>query len=367
MNSLSASLLIASSLLAGVGPTLAADPANPAIVFGDLRRAQLADGIDDQGFVTIGGISQWISVRGRHKSAPILLFLHGGPGFTSIPTSYYFMSGWDEYFTVAQYDQRGAGKTYGGNDPAQIRPTMTIDRMVADAEEVAAYLRRNYHRDKIVLVGHSWGSFLGVKLAQRHPDWFYAYVGIGQVVDMAKSEALGFQATLAAARKADNAQAISELESLAPFPDPQHPERNLENLQKERHWLAYFGGATWHGTQDQYGDIAKLSPDVSAKDRQDRDKGLELSLNALWTELGRSSLWNITDFGCPIILFVGRHDINVNAALTAEWFGRIHAPAKKLVWFENSAHLVYEEEQGKALVSLVEDVLPLTQPVPRRD
>lgn len=367
MSSLSVSLLIASSLLAGIGPTFAADPANPATVFADLRRAQLADGIEDQGFVTIGDSRQWISVRGRHKNAPILLFLHGGPGFTSIPTSYFFMSGWDEYFTIAQYDQRGAGKTYGANDPAQVRPTMTIDRMVADAEGVATYLRRRYHRNKIVLVGHSWGSFLGVKLAQRHPDWIYAYLGIGQVVDMQKSEARGYQFTVAAARKADNAQAISELESLAPFPDPQQPERNLENLQKERRWLAYFRGATWRGTEDQYNDISMLSPDVTPKDREDRTKGLDLSLSALWGELGRSSLWNITNFECPIVLFVGRHDINVNAPLTAEWFARIHAPAKKLVWFENSAHLVYEEEQGKTLVSLVEDVLPLTQTAPKRD
>jgi pimeloyl-ACP methyl ester carboxylesterase len=366
MNRLSALLLIETSLLAFIAPTFAADSPSSA-VFGDLRRAQLADGIDDQGFVTIGGIKQWISVRGRHKDAPILLFVHGGPGFTSIPSSYYFMSGWDEYFTIAQYDERGAGQTYGANDPAQIRPTMTVDRLLADAEEVAAYLRSRYHRNKILLVGHSWGSFLGVELAQRRPDWFYAYVGIGQVVDMQQSEALGYEATLAAARKAGNAQAISELESLAPFPDSEHPERNLENLQKERRWLAYFRGATWRGTEDQYGDIANFSPDVTPMDRVDRNKGLDFSLTALWGALGRVSFWNTTEFRCPIVLLAGRHDINVNAGLTAQWYGRIHAPAKKLVWFEDSAHLVYEEEQGKMLVTLVEDVLPLTRAGPRKN
>ena len=127
-------------------------------------------------FVTIGGIRQWISVRGRHKDAPILLFVHGGPGFTSIPSSWFAMQGWDEYFTIAQWDQRGAGKTYAANTEAQMSPGMTVAGMTDDAAQLVQYLRKHYDKQKIFLLGHSWGTVLGTRLAQQHPDWFYAFV-----------------------------------------------------------------------------------------------------------------------------------------------------------------------------------------------
>lgn len=358
------SILAAVMIAAAVLPARAADP-SPASVFAGARKAQVADGVHFDGFVTIGGIRQYVSVRGRHKDAPIILFLHGGPGFTSIPTSYVFMAPWEEYFTVAQYDQRGAGKTYGANDPEKIRPTMTMARMLDDAEEMAAWLRKTYGRDKIVLMGHSWGSILGVKLAQRHPDWFYAYVGIGQGVEFGKSEAAGYRATLAKAEKAGNAQAVAELKALAPFPDAAHPERNLQNLGKERRWLAFYHGATWRGTENDYDEIGRLSPDITAKDWDDRNKGLNFSLGVLWPEVEKLDFSNTTDFGCPVFLFEGRHDLNVNADLAAQWFKTIKAPRKKLIWFEDSGHQVFEEEPGKTLVSLVENILPLTAS-PRR-
>jgi proline iminopeptidase len=222
-------------------------------------------------------------------------------------------------------------------------------------------LRKTYGRRKIVLIGHSWGSLLGARLALKHPDWFYAYVGMGQVVDFPKNEAIGYQATLAAARTAGDRPAIEELESIAPFPDPQHPERNLQNLQKERHWLAKYRGAVWRGDEDSLGDIGRLSPDYTDQDRASRNAGLDFSLQTLWVPLTRASIWQDTHFGCPVILLEGRYDQNTPASLAEQWFARIDAPSKKLVWFENAAHMVYEEEPGKTLVTLVQDVLPLTR------
>ena len=161
----------------------------PNEVFGGARAIVTADGISEQGLVPIGGIPQWISVRGRHKSNPLLLFLHGGPAFTVSPVSFYYMRDWEEQFTVVQWDQRGAGKTYAASDPEKIKDTMTVDRIVADAEELIGYLRQKYGKDRIVLMAHSFGTLLGLKLAQRHPDWFFAYVGMGQFTDALQSEA----------------------------------------------------------------------------------------------------------------------------------------------------------------------------------
>lgn len=327
----------------------------------DLSRAAqhivTPDGIQVQKFIRIGGIEQWISIRGRHRDNPILLFLHGGPGFTSIPTSYYYMRGWEEYFTVVQWDQRGAGKTYLANDPAKVRQTMTIDRMTADAEELIECLRKTYDQKRIVLMAHSWGTILGIKLVQRHPDWFYAYVGMGQFVDFARSELLGYRATLAAARADHNQKAVADLKAIAPYPDLHHLQRSLHNLGRERRWLEDYDG----DAGQSHDELGRFSPGYSSRDLQARRDGLNFSLDALWSQLSGVDFTAITRFHCPMIFMQGRRDLTTSATVLADWYKTLHAPYKKLVWFEDSAHLVYEEEPGKVLVTLVNDVLPLTR------
>jgi pimeloyl-ACP methyl ester carboxylesterase len=357
-----AALLALAASPAGAEPTKPepTKPADPHATLRDALKVRGPEGIDTAAFVKIGGIQQWISVRGRNKDAPLLLFLHGGPGFTSIPSSWEYLTPWESYFLVAQWDQRGAGKTYGANPPEKIAPTLTLERMVDDAEEVAAHLRRTYHRRKIVLVGHDWGSVLGAMLARRHPDWFYAYVGMGQVVDTQRGEAIGYKATLAAARAADDGTAVRELEAMAPFPDPLHPERALRDLDKARHWLTRYGGYVRGAGLAADDDFAKLSPDATADELKAREAGLAFSLKALWAPLSRVSFWTAPRFGCPVVFFEGRHDLAAPSSLVADWFPRVVAPYKRLVWFPDAAHMVYEEEPAKVLVALVDDVLPLT-------
>ncbi|MEO9130348.1 MAG: alpha/beta hydrolase [Sphingomonas sp.] len=336
-----------------------AEAQTPNETFGQVRKLVTTDAIDTQGLVEIGGIKQWISVRGRHKDNPVLLFLHGGPGFTVSPVSYYYMRDWEEYFTVVQWDQRGAGKTYAANDPAAMRPGMTVAHMVDDAEAVVAYLRKTYGKDRIVLMSHSFGTVLGVKLAQRRPEWFYAYVGMGQFVDFERSEAQGYDATLAAARADHNEKAVADLLSIAPFPDKVRPERNLQNLGKERQWLATYGGYYWRGGFGHNAEVARFSPDYTAAELKQRDEGQGFSDAAMWAELGKVDLSRQTAFKTPVVLLQGRHDRGTSSALVAEWFSHVRAPSKRLVWFEDSAHMVYEAEPGKVLVALVNVVRPL--------
>ncbi|WP_165356369.1 alpha/beta hydrolase [Sphingosinicella sp. BN140058] len=341
-------------------PTLASAQ-TPNEIFAKARKLRTADAVDDTGLVPIGGIDQWISVRGRHRDNPILLFVHGGPGFTASPVSYHYMRDWEEYFTVAHWDQRGAGKTYAANDPAKVRPTMSVARMVDDAEGVAAYLRRKYGKRRIVLMAHSFGTIIGLKLAQRHPDWFHAYVGTGQFVDFQRSEAEGYAATLQAARAANNAQAVADLIRMAPFPDPAHPERNVQNLGIERKWLAAFGGYYWPAGEGHNVAISRFSPDYSEADLKTRDAAQAFSDQALWGEIGTLDLSRSTAFRLPVVILQGRHDLGTSSALVAKWFGRVTAPSKQLVWFEDSAHMTFEEEPGKMLVSLVDIVRPLAR------
>lgn len=349
--------ILATLLLVLALPAVAATPAE---TFAKMGKILTPDGIQQEEFVSIGGIKQWISVRGRHEDNPILLFLHGGPGFTVSPVAYHYMKDWEEFFTVVQWDQRGAGKTFQANDPVSVSPTMRLDRMIGDAEEVAAHLRSKYGKKRIVLMSHSFGTILGTKLAQRRPDLFYVYVGMGQFVDAARSEKMGFDATLSAARAANNAKAVAELEGLAPFPDPNRPERDMQNLGKERFWLATYGGYYWNG-MGHFNEVAAQSPQYNSDELKVRDKAQGFSIERLWGTLGKVDLSKETRFKIPVVILQGRHDLGTSAVLAGQWFADIKAPSKELVWFEDSSHMVYEEEPGKLLVTLVDKVLPLTR------
>jgi pimeloyl-ACP methyl ester carboxylesterase len=334
-----------------------AAPASDArAALGALRDAQLARGIQDDRFVPIGGIDQWISVRGRHKDAPLLLFLHGGPGLSSIPSSWSFVSPWEEYFTVVQWDQRGTGKTLQRN--AAGAKQLSLEQMVADAEEVVRHLQRTYGQRKIALLGFSWGSILGVELLKRHPDWFSVYVGMSQFVSFSESEKRGYEATLADARAAGDTRTVAQLTALAPYPRPDLPVPLFFGL---RGALAKYGGMTWTGDTARLKALDALSPDVDPADLAGFDGGTAGSFVALWPTISRVDYSTLRDFKVPVVFIDGRHDRNTSAAVLGAWFKTLRAPAKKMVWFDQSAHFAYQEEPGKMLVTLVNDVLPFAQ------
>jgi proline iminopeptidase len=323
-----------------------------------MRKIVSADGIEELKAVEIGGIRQWISVRGRSRGHPLLLFLHGGPGAPEMPVSWAFQGPWEDYFVVVHWDQRGAGKTYAANDPVAVAPTVGRERIIADAEELVRYLLASYGKKKIFVLGHSWGSVLGLELARRHANWLHAYVGMGQIVDMRESERLGYEATLRTAAAARNATAVAELRSIAPYPEADG-SIPIAKVTLQRKWSVFFGGLTHRRSSFEYHSNAiLLSPDYGPDALAAIDQGSALSLPRLWPQLTTVDFSSLRELGCPIVLFNGRHDTTTSAALAARWFGTLQAPAKRLVWFENSAHMVHLEEPGRVLVHLVNDVLP---------
>ena len=146
----------------------------------------LAKGIDEASFISIGGIEQWVTIRGQDRANPVLLVLHGGPGDVTNPWTFALFAPWEKHFTVVQWDQRGAGRTFSRTGPT-VAPTMTLDRMAEDGFELLDYLRKHLGKDKIIVVGHSFGSIIGLRMVRARPDLFYAYVGTGQVADSTRN------------------------------------------------------------------------------------------------------------------------------------------------------------------------------------
>lgn len=337
----------------------AAEPGGRDII-GDVSRIVAPNGVQENFKLRIGGIEQWIYARGQDRNNPVLLFVHGGPASPSAPTMWMYQRPLEEYFTVVNYDQRGAGRTYLDNDPEQVRPTLHIDRFADDAAEIAKAMAQRYGKRKVILVGHSWGTVVGMRAVLAHPELFHAYVGIGQVISMLDNEQISFDFALAQARKEHNQQAIRELESIAPYPGNTPITR--ERIVKERTWAQHYGGlAAYRGDFSYYFNAPLLSPEYDARAVKAIDQGSLLTLEQVLNEWLQVDFKPVTDFPVPVLMFMGRHDYTTPSAPTAAWLARVRAPYKKAVWFEHSAHLVQFEEPGKTLVSLLEYVLPLAK------
>lgn len=326
----------------------------------EVRAIHTPNGIDSLEAVPINGINEWIQVRGQDVNNPILLWIHGGPGIAFIPLSADFQDPWEKYFTVVEWDQRGAGKTLGSNDRDLQRRTWNVPQMEADTLTVVNYLRKRFNRQKIFVVGHSWGSVLGLWIAREHPDVLYAYVGTGQVVSFSQNEKAAYDDALQQARSIHNAQAIKELEAIAPYPRPNLSDEAVGVAKGWEHQLLGPPPGVPNFTDGSH--IIKTlvsTPEYSLIDDVDFIRGMAIS-RAMLPEVMPIDLTQLgPDFQVPVFFFEGKHDPYCRSSLILDYFQTMHDPQKQLVWFDRSGHFPFFEEPQKFTDSLVHLVLPL--------
>jgi pimeloyl-ACP methyl ester carboxylesterase len=319
------------------------------------------NGIDSLEPVSIGGIDQWIEVRGENVDNPILLVIHGGPGIAFIPLAGSFQGPWEKSFTVVEWDQRGAGKTYASNDKDLQKRTMNVSQMEQDTLDVVNYLRKRFQRKKIFVLGHSWGSLLGLWLAHQHPDLIYAYVGVGQVINPEQNEQVAYHDALQEARSSHNEQAVRELQSIAPY-----PSQNVDLMkgQTAKNWEAALLGPPSNGIA--FVDTRRMitsvvsAPEYSLADDFGFFSGQLFSLEILVPQMMKVDLTQLgSDFRVPIFFFEGGHDPYCRPSLVWNYFQTIKAPKKEFVWFDSSGHFPFFEEKHKFADELFNRVLPL--------
>lgn len=360
----SSALLLFASMTA-MFTTKAADPEpgtrDEAIsAIRELRKILTPNGIDQQRLVEIGGIKQYISVRGRDRTNPAILVLHGGPGFPELPLAWWNTRDLEEYFTVVHWDQRGSGKTYLTNDPDRVAPTMNARYFISDTAEVVDWIRSELGQEKIFLLGHSWGSYIGLEYALRAPSRLHAYIGVGQATNTPESERRGYAYAMEQALRTGNQKAVSELRSIVPYAAPGE-KIPLEDIMIQRRWSDWFGGVMAYRRSQTNGIANILTPDYSMKDAERIYEGNGYSQEFLFGEVIDMDMSHVTKIECPIVLLEGRHDRTVNSQVAFEWFQKLEAPSKQFVWFEHSGHEVMSEEPGKVLVSLLRFARPLAE------
>lgn len=317
-------------------------------------------GVDEARYVRIGGIDQWIGIRGEDRDNPVILCVHGGPGATWTPLTPLFRS-WEKTFTVVQWDQRGAGKTLESTG-ASVASTMSIDRMAQDGIEVAEYVRTRLHKDRIFLLGHSFGSILGVDMVQRRPDLFLAYVGTGQVSDMPRSLAMGYARMLEKARASGDATAIKALEQLGP-----PPFRTMQKIGTYFQLLASHAPPTDRDAQAMLGPLLSTAPNYSLRDIYNRLQGFARvpSLELYGAMLSKDLSASATRLDIPVFFFEGTEDLVTPASLAKQYFDRIDAPRKAFVPFDGGGHFTVwsmAERFGRELTTRVRPLAATSQP-----
>jgi pimeloyl-ACP methyl ester carboxylesterase/membrane protease YdiL (CAAX protease family) len=302
-------------------------------------------------YVRLGGVDQWVMIRGENVANPPLIVLHGGPGMSEMGFFRHFNAPLERHFIVVHWDQRGTGKSFDRNIP---RSSMTLEQFVADLDELVDIVRRRFGKEKVVILGHSWGSALGAIYAARFPAKVSVYVGAAQIGDAAAGESLSYALGLAEAERRHDQKALKKLRAIGPPPYPATSvfvERTVVNRMDGQMRL----GVLWKVGRALFG-----RPESSILDLPNLVRGFRFTLDAMWAEASKLNLLKLVPtLRMPAVVFVGRRDHWVPPETSVAFFDALAAPAKKLVWFEHSGHEAFVDEPEKFNSTMVELVRPL--------
>ena len=322
-----------------------------------LAAGPAATPIREEGFVQANGIEHWVTIHGDNAANPVVLFLHGGPGNPNTPFAEAVYGAWAKDFTLVQWDQRGAGKTFGRN-PSTADSVLTLDLMARDGLAIAEYAAKRLGQKKVILMGGSWGSVLGVQMALRRPDLFHAYVGTAQLVSQRANLAAFYAKTLALAGTAADEKTVAALTALGapPWQNPRafgivrRASRVLEAARTTAppaHW--------WRPAP------AYATPQALAEAEEGEEYSwlqfVGLKNNGMAATIDLPALG--TRFALPVFLVQGTEDLLTPLSVTQPYFDSIEAPTKALVLVPMAGHDPNAPTVAAQWQVLKERVLPL--------
>jgi len=279
--------------------------------------------------VTLGGYPQWICIRGHNIEAPLLLFLHGGPGMPMMYLSHTFQRPIEKKFVCIQWDRRGAGKSFSKNLSAD---TLNVGQLLSDTEELIHILRHRFGKKKVFIAGHSFGSYLGMIFARMHPELVAAYIGIGQVTDSKRARGIQDRFIRNKAESLGVQEAVADLKAYG--------------TAVHEKWLFRFGGELYASTSFMpFIKAGFLSPEYGLFDIPKVSQGSSFSSRHMkYNIIDGALIDNVKELRVPVYFFMGCHDYVTPIELVREYYTLLKAPQKGMVWFENSSHFPFFEE-----------------------
>lgn len=310
-------------------------------------------------YLNLGGLDQWVMIRGESLANPPLIMLHGGPGLGETSFFRRFNAPLEKKFTVVYWDQRGAGYSYDKSIPAA---SMTLEQFLTDLDALVEAVRARLHQDRVILFGHSWGSLLGVLYAARFPEKVAAYVGSGQIGDWQAGEAASYNWVLGEAQRRQNRKGIEAMETIGP------PPYDAKSLWTERMWLNRLEGKLRPRALFSTFRLLLSGPETSVFNLSKSWRAFRWSLDVMWPEVSRLNLLELAPaLQVPVFFFLGRNDRWVPPDTSVAYFHALTAPSKRLVWFEESGHEPFMDEAAKFNALMIELVRPAVLPVGERE
>ncbi|WP_419252212.1 alpha/beta fold hydrolase [Caulobacter sp. ErkDOM-YI] len=322
-------LMAALILTCAPGLATAQAPDRPAV-------AAPVKAIHEEGFVRIGGIEQWVTIHGEDRSRPVILMAHGGPGNPMTPYANPYFQAWEKDFVIAQWDQRGAGMTFGQSPPAE-GESLTVERLRDDGIEVAAYVSQRLGKQKLILMGGSWSSILGTHMAKARPDLFHAYVGSSHLARSADNLKASYDRTLELARAGGDQDAIGKLETVGP-----PPWTNPRNFGIIRRITRKYEAARTDPAPAQW--MARAPAYETPKALADYEGGEDYSYIEFVGMKGQG-MYSKTDlyalgpkFALPVYVILGEQDLISTPEVARAWFDTLQAPDKAFVLLPRTGH-----------------------------
>ena len=316
-----------------------------------------AERIDEEKFVQLNGIEHWITIKGDRCDNPVILFLHGGPSNPMSPYADAIYGSWKKDFTLVQWDQRGSGKTFIRN-PSTAEAELSIAQMADDGIAVTEYLRQQLHKDKVILMGSSWGSALGMQIVKTRPDLFVAYIGTAQIVSQVANQTASYTTTLAKARTAGDPTMIKSLEEIGspPWINPRHfgvlrrATKVLEaksSIAAPKHWWIPASSYRMEEFEAQY----------EAAEEYAFLQFVGFKNNGMYSRIDFPAMG--LNFAIPMFFVQGEEDLVTVPEVSKAYFERIQAPKKGYFMVPKAGHNPNLASVAMEYTVLIEQVLPL--------
>src|SRR5262245_41063219 len=298
--------------------------------------------IEEASFLNIGGLEQWVTLRGDDRRHPVLLLLHGGPGDVQSPCVSTYAP-YEKAFILVQWDQRGAGRTFAKNGAAGV----TRETLIADGIDLAQQLRRRFPEAPLVLFGHSWGTIIATGMVQQRPELATAYVGTGQVSSWAGTVQFQFDFLRQRYKDTGDTAALAALEAIGK-PDPKNVKQYFGFSRPIRQHMNASDTAWLTGLRKTYSANGVTDEMLQAIGDGMNASGQALIGASVEGELSATA----TSFKVPYFVIQGRHDLFTPTPLVEAYFSRISAPKKRLIIIEDAGHFALATHQAEVIAAL---------------
>lgn len=309
----------------------------------DTAGKHIANSITEKNKIEIGDVEQGFFIRSENPENPVILFLHGGPGSPELPIiiRHEPKDRLEMHFTVCWWEQRGSGLSYHGDSD---KSKMTIDQMVEDTREMTEYLLKRFKKNKIYLLGHSWGTYLGVKTIEKYPELYSAYIGVGQMTNQGESEKNAYDYMLSYAEKINDTDAIAKLKKY-PKHAPDFPRFDYMKTVRSELLNKYGIGITREGmSMTDAATYLFRFKGYTIPEKINYVRGMNFSIRNIQADY-------FIDFSkpieVPVYIIQGKFDYQTSYEVAKKYFKNVKAPKKEFITFENSAHSPLIEEPEK--------------------